>query len=126
MTRTAFLLFFTACTAALVQAQPLPSAESILDHFVEVTGGKAAYQKHTSEVLVGKVTFAVMGLSGQLTRYSAAPNKEYSVVELGPLARSRPAYPARSPGRRAPSSDLASRAETSGSRPCGTRASTAR
>lgn len=87
MKHTAFLLFVAARTAALLQAQPLPSAESILDHFVEVTGGKAAYQKHTSEVLVGKVTFAVMGLTGELTRYSTAPNKEYSVVVLGPLGK---------------------------------------
>ena len=88
MNRTVFRwLLGCACAAAWMHAQALPAAESILDRFVEVTGGKAAYEKHTSEVLVGKVTFAVMGLTGQLTRYSAAPNKEYSVVELGPLGK---------------------------------------
>ena len=30
-------------------ADPLPSAESVLDRYVQVTGGKQAYQKRKSE-----------------------------------------------------------------------------
>jgi hypothetical protein len=73
--------------SALSLAQPLPKAETILDHYVEVTGGKAAYEQHKTEVLSGTIVFPAQGLTGQLTRYSAAPDKEYSMVELGPIGK---------------------------------------
>lgn len=75
------------CVAAHVHAQALPTAESILDRFVEATGGKAAYQQHTSEVMTGTIAFPAQGLTGRLTRYASAPDKEYSVVELGPIGK---------------------------------------
>ena len=71
------------------QAPPVaqPSAESILDRYVEVTGGKAAYAKHSSEIMMGTIAFPEQGLNGRLTRYAMAPDKEYSVVELGPIGK---------------------------------------
>lgn len=68
-------------------ARGLPSAESILDRYVEVTGGKAAYAQHSSEIMMGTIAFPEQGLSGRLTRYSTAPDQEYSVVELGPIGK---------------------------------------
>ena len=76
-----------AATAALVTAQALPKAETILDRYVEVTGGKAAYEQHSSEILIGTIAFPAQGLSGRLTRYAMAPDKEYSVVEMGPIGK---------------------------------------
>ncbi len=76
-----------ALAGALASAQPLPKAEVILDRYIEVTGGKAAYQKHTHETLTGTITFTEQGLNGRLTRYAMAPDKEYSVVELGPIGK---------------------------------------
>lgn len=73
--------------AGYAQAQALPSAEAILDRYVEATGGTAAYQQHTSEVLTGTITFPAQGLKGQLKRYAIAPDKEYSIVELGPIGK---------------------------------------
>jgi zinc protease len=73
--------------SGLSLAQPLPKAETILDQYVEVTGGKAAYEQHKTEVLSGTIAFPAQGLTGQLTRYSAAPDKEYSMVELGPIGK---------------------------------------
>jgi hypothetical protein len=81
------LILFGAAASGLSLAQPLPKAEAILDRYVEVTGGKAAYDQHKTEVLKGTITFAAQGLTGQLTRYSAAPDKEYSMVELGPIGK---------------------------------------
>jgi hypothetical protein len=80
-------LVTAACAAAYVNAQALPTAEAILDRFVEVTGGKAAYQQHTTEIMTGTMTIGAQGLSGSLTRYGLAPDKEYSVVELGPIGK---------------------------------------
>lgn len=76
-----------ALLGALATAQSLPKAETILDRYIEVTGGKAAYEKHTRETLTGTITFPEQGLSGRLTRYAMAPDKEYSVVELGPIGK---------------------------------------
>jgi hypothetical protein len=87
MTRLTRLTILSALAAALASAQPLPKAEAILDRYVEVTGGKAAYQKHTHETLTGTISFPEQGLNGQLTRYAMAPDKEYSVVELGPIGK---------------------------------------
>ncbi len=60
----------------------LPDAAAILDRYVEVTGGRAAYEKHHTEIMTGVIEFAAQGLKGKITRYSAPPDKEYSIVEL--------------------------------------------
>jgi zinc protease len=87
MTNLIRLTVLGALAGAFATAQPLPKAETVLDRYVQVTGGKAAYQKHTRETLTGTITFPEQGLSGQLTRYAMAPDKEYSVVELGPIGK---------------------------------------
>jgi hypothetical protein len=90
LTRRMLMSGLAAGTLAggLLMAQPpLPKAETILDRYVEVTGGKAAYEQHKTEVLHGTIAFPAQGLTGQLTRYAAAPDKEYSVVELGPIGK---------------------------------------
>lgn len=83
--RRSFLLA-TMITAA-ASAQPLPTGETVMDHYVEVTGGKAAYQKHTSQVIAGVISFPAQGITGQLTRYAMAPDKEYSIVELASIGK---------------------------------------
>jgi len=81
------LAAFGMAAGGLSLAQPLPKAETILDHYVEVTGGKAAYGQQKTRILKGTIAFPAQGLTGQVTRYSAPPDKEYSVVELGPLGK---------------------------------------
>ena len=75
-------------TLAWAQAPAaVPTAESILERYVEVTGGQAAYEKHTTQILTGNVTVPEQGLTGHLTRYSMAPDEEYSIVEFGPIGK---------------------------------------
>ena len=74
-------------SAASALAQRPPSAASILDRYVQVTGGRAAYERHTTEVLTGTIEFPAQGLHGKLKRYAMAPDKEYSVVELEALGK---------------------------------------
>lgn len=87
MTRSMRFTLLYLLASGFVAAQTLPKAETILDRYVEVTGGKAAYEKHTTEILKGMISFPEQGLTGQLTRYAMAPDKEYSVVELGPIGK---------------------------------------
>jgi hypothetical protein len=76
----AALLGLTAYVFA--QDEPLPKAETILDRYVEVTGGKAAYEKRKNEVATGTLEFKAQGLKGTVTRYSAEPAEEYLIMEL--------------------------------------------
>jgi hypothetical protein len=68
--------------AAAPAAGSLPSAESILDHYVEVTGGKAAYEKRKNEVSTGTFEMTAQGIKGTMTIYSAPPDKSYTSIEI--------------------------------------------
>ncbi|HMP01926.1 MAG TPA: hypothetical protein PKD86_06680 [Gemmatales bacterium] len=50
-----------------VKAQDLPSAESILDRYVEVTGGKEAYLKLKNRVIQGRMEMPAAGINGPFT-----------------------------------------------------------
>jgi outer membrane lipoprotein-sorting protein len=63
--------------AGVLAAADLPKAETILDKYVEVTGGKAAYAKIHSHVIAGTMEFPAMGLKGKMTIYAAEPGKQY-------------------------------------------------
>jgi hypothetical protein len=76
----AALAGFASLTFA--QTDPLPKAETILDHYVEVTGGKAAYEKRKNEVITGSLEAKAQGLKGTIKRYSAEPAQDYSVIEI--------------------------------------------
>lgn len=85
--RTAAYAAIVLTSATFSFGQAIPSAEAILDRYVEVTGGKEAYESHTTEVLTGSIAFPAQGLKGRLKRYAAAPNKEYSLVELDAIGK---------------------------------------
>lgn len=59
----------------------VPSAESILDRFVEVTGGQAAYENLSSTVARGTMEIAAAGITGQLEIYTKR-GLQYTKVEL--------------------------------------------
>ena len=75
----ALLIGFPAAWAA---DEALPKAEAVLDRYVEVTGGKAAYEKRKTESATGTISFPAQGLKGTVTRFSAEPNQSYMVMEL--------------------------------------------
>lgn len=62
--------------------EALPSGASLMDRYVEVTGGKAAYEKHTSAIERGHIEFAALGLKGTLVTYAVDPDKYYSSADL--------------------------------------------
>ncbi len=87
MIRTFALITVLGAFVAFGADDALPKAETILDHYIEVTGGKAAYEKRKSEITTGTVEFAAQGLKGTLTHYAAAPDKSYSVIELDGIGK---------------------------------------
>jgi hypothetical protein len=63
-------------------ADALPTPEAIMDRYIEVTGGKAAYAKRTSEIMTGTLDFAAQGIKGKIQRYSAEPDKYYATLDI--------------------------------------------
>ena len=57
MTRR-YLLAALAASLSFAQTEALPKAETILDRYIEVTGGKAAYEKRKNEIETGSTTRA--------------------------------------------------------------------
>lgn len=75
-------LLLAAPAPRLRAADALPKADTILDKYVEVTGGKAAYEKVHNMVTTGSMAFTAMGIKGTMTGYHAEPNKAYSEIEI--------------------------------------------
>jgi outer membrane lipoprotein-sorting protein len=82
----AMVLSFTLARAA---DDDLPKADTILDKYIEVTGGKAAYEKHHTEVSKGSLSMAAMGLKGEVTSYRAEPDKSLTEIDLGGMGKMR-------------------------------------
>jgi hypothetical protein len=74
------VLVLASTGAGLMAADDLPKAETILDRVVEVTGGKAAYDKVHSELIQGSME--INGMKGTMTTYKAVPDKSLTVVDL--------------------------------------------
>ena len=71
-----------ALAAAAMAADDLPKGETVLDKYVEATGGKAVYSKIHNETTTGTMEFKAMGLKGKLTSYAAEPDKRYTEISL--------------------------------------------
>jgi hypothetical protein len=83
MTRlVAFNVILGAFAGLAFADDALPKAETIVDRFVEVTGGKAAYEKRKNEITTGTVEITAQGLKGNMTRYAAEPDKSYVAMDL--------------------------------------------
>src|SRR5260370_28455832 len=87
MTRKLALIALLGGFSAFAADEPLPKAETILERFIEVTGGKAAYQKRKTEIATGTLEFAAQGLKGTLTRYASDPDKSYSSLDIDGIGK---------------------------------------
>jgi zinc protease len=62
----------------------LPKAETVLDQFVEATGGKAAYEKFKNRTRSGTIEVPAANATGKIQIFQAAPKKLAIVTEIGP------------------------------------------
>jgi len=76
-----------ALASAALAADALPKGDAIMDKYVEVTGGKAAYAKLHSEISTGTMEFKAMGLKGKMTSYSAEPDKRYTEIVINGIGK---------------------------------------
>jgi hypothetical protein len=72
--------FLAAIALPRLVAANLPKAETILDKYVEVTGGKAAYEKLHSQMASGIFEVPAAGIKGAIAMYSAEPDLAYNEV----------------------------------------------
>jgi hypothetical protein len=64
-----------------IHSRSAPSAESILDRYVQVTGGKQAYAKRKAEIAHSTVG-CFPRIKGTMTRYAAEPDKYYTSMDI--------------------------------------------
>ena len=75
------LVMLTGVAAARA-ADDLPKAETILDKYVEATGGVAAYESHHNEIITGTMEMTAAHVKGKLIAYHAAPVKMYMEMDV--------------------------------------------
>jgi erythromycin esterase-like protein len=61
---------------------PEPTAAAVLARFVEATGGRAAHERITAEIVRGRFVLAQVGVEGSFTLTRAAPNRSRLVLEI--------------------------------------------
>jgi hypothetical protein len=64
------------------QDKDLPKAEDVLDKFIEVTGGKAAYEKLKNRQAKGTLEITNQNIKAKIEITQEAPNKQVSVTEI--------------------------------------------
>lgn len=69
-------------TAARAEAQ-LPSVKQIYDRYAEAVGGVAAWKPVTGRTEIGTANITFAGLTGSYERFSALPNKNRLIIDLG-------------------------------------------
>jgi len=86
---TAALGLVFAGAVAWAQDEKLPSGEKIMEKTIEGRGGREAFEKLKTRILKGTIEVVGGGgpREGSMTRYEAAPNKRYTLVELAPDAK---------------------------------------
>jgi len=85
ITLPAIFIVLSALIVAAVHGEALaekaPTAEQILDRFVEVTGGQKAYDAIENRKSVSSLSIPAQGMTFTITMWSARPNQVYSLIE---------------------------------------------
>lgn len=64
------------------KAVTLPTAERVLERYVQACGGRAAFDSIRSSVSYGTVEVGGLALTGELESYWSAPNSFYQLINL--------------------------------------------
>jgi zinc protease len=90
MLRTAMILsaVLGLSVRAASAADPLPTADTVLDQYIEATGGKAAYEKLKNRVAKGTIEVTGAGLKGTITLKEAAPGQRFVEVDIEGVGKS--------------------------------------
>ena len=78
--------------ATAQKAQASPEAVKILNRYIQVTGGAAAYAKVKTQQMTGKLELKAMGLSGAVTILTKEPNKFFMSQSIGGAGETKVAF----------------------------------
>jgi len=79
---------FTLLLSLLFLApEEFPKGEAVLARFVEVTGGRAAYEQVRGSISKGTIAMAGQNLKGTMTVYESEPSRQLTVVEFPGIGR---------------------------------------
>lgn len=83
-----YVLMLAAASALFVQPtrlmasdDALPTAEQILEQYVEATGGREAHNKFHNRIIRGTFEIVGMGMKAKMTVYAAAPQKNHMMID---------------------------------------------
>jgi len=82
MTRKQFWLVLFCASAAYAADEALPKAETILDRYVEVTGGKKAHDKIKTAVMSGTMSMPAQNINATMKIYMQSPNLKYQTTDF--------------------------------------------
>ena len=75
----------------LIVTANTPQGETVLDKYVDATGGPDAYKKINNRLSKGYLTMDAMpggaAMKTTMTSYEARPNKNYALLEGGPMGK---------------------------------------
>lgn len=74
------------------QMTAMPTADQIIEKYVQAIGGKAAIEKVTSRVTKGTIEIPAMGANGTTESYAKAPNKFVNVADISGLGAFQQGY----------------------------------
>jgi hypothetical protein len=84
--RPVSLFLVLTSAASLVYAADMPSGASLLDRYIEKSGGAAAYAKAKTTMMTGTVTVAGANISGNVSIYQEGL-KFYQLVEIAGIGK---------------------------------------
>ena len=90
---TVILLSLALSVAAFAQeakpkpAEGMPSADQIIEKYVQAMGGKAALEKLNSRTTKASFEIPSMGAGGTVETFAKAPNKSLAIITVPGLRR---------------------------------------
>lgn len=91
-------------------AGALPTADQIIEKYVQAIGGKAAIEKQTSRVSKGTFELPAFGASGTAEIFEKAPNKTASVINIAGFGVVQEGYDGKTAWSQDPQSGLREKA----------------
>lgn len=91
--RAGLALCLALALPAAAAAQQLPPAKQLIDRYVQATGGRDAYMKHSSRTSEIEIEMPAMGMKMGMRMVQAAPNRMLTQAEMpGGMGTMRSGY----------------------------------
>jgi outer membrane lipoprotein-sorting protein len=75
------MLITMLCMSSVLAEEALPSAETLMDQYVEACGGVAAFDKIQNRIIKSTLEITGAGISIDIDITQAKPNKAYSIID---------------------------------------------